>query len=43
MKLRETWWFNGEHAECIWCNRTASVCVIVDPCGDREQYEENLT
>lgn len=44
MKLRDSW-YRPEGAPvlesvCIWCLRQASLCIIVDPCADREQYED---
>lgn len=44
MKLGETWYRTTDSEDlCIWCLREAALCVIEDPCGDRESYEDDRT
>lgn len=46
MKLRDSWYRPSgapvAESVCIWCIRQASLCIIVDPCGDREAFEDEL-
>ena len=39
VRMRDTWYRAGDISVCIWCTRDAALCVIEDPCADRQQNE----